>query len=183
MRDFLFYLFSLLSLASALGVILSKNTVNSAMHLILCFLSLAGLFALLEAYFLSVLFVLVYAGAIMVLFLFIIMLLDVDTPDIKQAKPLQKKPICFKALLGLSLASGLVYLLYKTIRNLPYVDVLSAPAPNLPFAFSSSLKAFGALLFTKYLLVVELSGLLLFMVMLGAIVLCKPTANKLKKTL
>jgi NADH-quinone oxidoreductase subunit J len=183
MRDFLFYVCALLSIGSALGVILSKNTVNSAMYLILCFLGLAGLFALLEAYFLAILQVLVYAGAIMVLFLFIIMLLDVDTPRPEETKTLQKKPTLLKGLLGLGLVSGLICFLYKGIRNLPYVDLLSAPAPELPIAFSSTLKALGTLLFTKYLLVLELAGLLLLIVMLGAIALSKPLIEKPKKSL
>lgn len=180
MRDFLFYVFALLILSSALGTILSKNTVNSATYLILCFLGLAGLFALLEAYFLAILQVLVYAGAIMVLFLFIIMLLDVDHPRPEETKTLQKKPLLLKILLALGLVSGLVCLLYKGIRNLPYVDLCSAPSPELPLSFLATLKTFGALLFTKYVLVVELAGLLLLMVMLGAIALSRPCIHKPK---
>lgn len=183
MRDFLFYVCAVLSIGSALGVILSKNTVNSAMYLILCFLGLAGLFGLLEAYFLAILQVLVYAGAIMVLFLFIIMLLDVDTQKPEETKTLEKKSIFFKALLSTSLVSGLLCFLCKGIRNLPYVDLLSAPATDLPVAFPNTLKAFGTLLFTKYLLIVELAGLLLLMVMLGAIAISKPFAHTPKKSL
>ena len=77
MTDVFFYIFSTAALAAGIGVVLSRNTVNGAMFLIGTFLSMAAMFVLLEAYFLAVIQVLVYAGAVMVLFLFIIMLLDV----------------------------------------------------------------------------------------------------------
>ena len=78
MIDLLFYIFSGLMILGALVMILSPNAVNSAMCMIVTLVATAGLFVLLEAYFLAILQVLVYAGAVMVLFLFIIMLLDVD---------------------------------------------------------------------------------------------------------
>lgn len=185
MKDFLFYFFALLSLGSALMIVFSKNTVNGAMAMILCFVGLAGLFALLEAYFLSVLQILVYAGAIMVLFLFIIMLLDVDQPteDLDSPQPegaaKGRSPIKLGAI-GLVLSGALVFALWKSIRNLPYVDLIAAPAPECPFAFSTQIKAFASILFTKYILVVELTGLLLLMVIVGAIALSKPLAHKPK---
>lgn len=178
MKDFLFYFFALLSLGSALMLVFSKNTVNGAISMIVCFIGLAGLFALLEAYFLSVLQILVYAGAIMVLFVFIIMLLDVDSPqeasDQLQSKNKANKHPLFLGMAGGILSGALVVALYKSIRNLPYVDLMSGPSPDSLFAFSTQLKAFASILFTKYILVVELTGLLLLMVIVGAIVLSKP---------
>jgi NADH-quinone oxidoreductase subunit J len=79
MADFLFYIFAALILGSALAVVLNRDAVNAAMFLILAFVGVAGMFVLLEAYFLAVLQILVYAGAVVVLFLFIVMLLNVDT--------------------------------------------------------------------------------------------------------
>ena len=78
MQDYFFYFFCTLALVSALLVVVNRNPVNSAMFMILTLLSIAGMFALPEAYFLAILQVLVYAGALMVLFLFIIMLIDVE---------------------------------------------------------------------------------------------------------
>ncbi len=185
MKDFLFYFFALLSLGSALMIVFSKNTVNGAMAMILCFVGLAGLFALLEAYFLSVLQILVYAGAIMVLFLFIIMLLDVDQPaealdsSQSEARAKGKSPIILGAI-GFVFSGALVFALWKSIRNLPYVDLIAAPSLECPFAFSTQIKSFASILFTKYILVVELTGLLLLMVIVGAIVLSKPLAHKPK---
>lgn len=172
MKDFLFYFFAILSIGSALRIVLCKNTVSCAIAMVLCFLGLAGLFALLEAYFLAVLQILVYAGAIMVLFVFIIMLIGAEEAP-TAATHSSKKPIVL-GFLGLGLAGGLVFALCKSIRNLPYVDLMSAPSPGAPFAFSSQLKAFASILFTKYLLLVELTGVLLLMVIVGAIVLTKP---------
>ena len=81
MIDFLFYLFAAITLLSALFMVLSPNAVNGAMCMIVSFVSTAALFVLLEAYFLAILQVLVYAGAVMVLFLFIIMLLNAESND------------------------------------------------------------------------------------------------------
>lgn len=162
MTDILFYLFASITVVSALLVVVfSRNAVNAAMFLIISFLSMAALFVLLEAYFLAVLQVLVYAGAVVVLFLFIVMLLDV-----KGGKTHSFRPVTAAAsALALALMVGATVLFFSP-KNLPSVE-----AP--PVASGSSLKAYGEQLFTTYLLPMQVTGFLLLVAMIGVIVLSK----------
>jgi NADH-quinone oxidoreductase subunit J len=161
MPDLLFYLFAALTLAAAVGVVASRNAVNAAMSLFLTFAGMAGLFVLLGAYFLAVLQVLVYAGAVVVLFVFIVMLLDVD----KQ----QRKPISI--VTGLAsfvafclMAMGVVWLFAR--------DQFTGPA--LPAeAVGATLKIYGRQLFTTYLLPMQVTGFLLLVAMIGVIVISR----------
>lgn len=120
MLDFLFYLFAALTVMSAFLVTVSRNAVNGAMFMIVSFVGMAAMFVLLEAYFLAALQVLVYAGAIMVLFLFIIMLLDADKG--RSVRP-DRLTIAAAGVGSLLLVCGLVYL---TIGS------GAAPAADLP---------------------------------------------------
>jgi len=160
MEHTLFYLFSALTVGSALAVVLHKNTVNAAVCLLLSLLGVAGIFALLDALLLSVLLILVYAGAVVALFLFIVMLLK---PQTKPNKPYKKISIAAgafgAALLGLGLCS------FVTRGQFP-----TAPAAEV---FHAGLKDYGAMLFTTYLLPVQVVGFLLLIAMLGVIVLSK----------
>ena len=162
MTDFFFYVFAAAALAGALGVVFSRNTVNGAMCLIGTFLSMASLFVLLEAYFLAVIQVLVYAGAVMVLFLFIIMLLDVKESAAKKASIYTWAA----SLIGFGiLVTGVVAIsASESINN---------KAPKMPEASGTSLKAFGYELFTTYLLPMQVTGFLLLIAMIGVIVLSK----------
>lgn len=107
MSDFLFYLFAALTVLSAFLVTVSRNAVNGAMYMIVSLVGMAAMFVLLEAYFLAALQVLVYAGAVMVLFLFIIMLLDADKARSVRADRLT---VAAATIGGLLLLSGLIYL-------------------------------------------------------------------------
>ncbi|MEZ5275312.1 MAG: NADH-quinone oxidoreductase subunit J [Opitutaceae bacterium] len=161
MTDILFYFFAVLAIVCALLVVFSRNAVNAAMFLIVSFLSMAALFVLLGAYFLAVLQVLVYAGAVVVLFLFIIMLLDV-----KGGKRHSFRPVtALASALALALMVGATVLFFSP-RNLP-----SSDAPVV--AAGSSLKAYGEQLFTTYLLPMQVTGFLLLVAMIGVIVLSK----------
>ena len=158
---------------SALGMILNPNAVNSAMCMIVTLVATAGLFVLLEAYFLAILQVLVYAGAVMVLFLFIIMLLDVDKENEASIK---RSPLAFfAALLSFLL---LIILAFNTFMgaSLPLVE-LSPLAESYNqtkgIVFSSDAKSFGYLLFTKYMLPFQIIGFLLLVAMVGVIVISK----------
>ncbi len=162
MTDFFFYLFSTIALASAAAVVLSRNTVNAAMFLIVCFLSMASLFVLLEAYFLAVIQVLVYAGAVVVLFLFIIMLLDVREDAKRKLSP-------FTAGAGLVGFAILVMGIIAVVSS----DSIKATSEVLPEPSGASLKAFGNELFTTYLLPMQVTGFLLLVAMIGVIVLSK----------
>ena len=161
MTDILFYVFAVITVASALLVVLSPNAVNAAMFLIVTFLGMAALFVLLGAYFLAVLQVLVYAGAVVVLFLFIVMLLDVKGGRRRSFRPIT----AVASGLALALMVGVTVVLFSP-KNLPSVE-----APEV--ASGSSLKAFGEQLFTTYLLPMQVTGFLLLTAMIGVIILSK----------
>ena len=180
--DVLFYVFSAISVGGGLAVILSRNPVTAAMFMILSLVGVASLFVLLEAFFLAVLQVLVYAGAVMVLFLFIIMLMDVGPDSGKGAKLSQKRILSgFIALLGVGLLTVLT-LEYSGVATVAtdsadhWQDVTeetSAAGANV--VFSKSVKSFGYGLFTKYMLPLQVAGFLLLAAMVGVIVLSKKT--------
>ncbi len=158
MPDFLFYIFSALTLICGAFVVLSRNPVNSAMFLVLSILSLAGLFVLLHAFFLAAVQVIVYAGAVIILFVFVIMLLDL--------KEEQRRRInAFGAVTGvLSVcAIGCAFWRAFSRSELPV-------AGNVP---DGGAQALGGLLFTHYVLPFEILSLLLLVAMVGVILLSK----------
>ena len=173
--DFLFYAFATLAVGGGLAVVFSRNPVTAAMFMILSLVGVASLFALLEAFVLAVLQVLVYAGAVMVLFLFIIMLLDVG-PDAGKFDKLGKKRLMASA--AALLAVGLM-----TVLTLQYADVAAPPsegwkevsdeasAKGDQIHFSKSVKSFGYGLFTKYMLPLQVAGFLLLAAMVAVIML------------
>ncbi len=160
MANFLFYTFAFLTLASAVLVVVSKNAVNAAMFLLLSLVGLAGLFVLLDAALLAFVLLLVYAGAVVALFLFIIMLLD-TTPG--ALKP-------FKASTMAASALGLALLMLGVLSLNERAHLPSAPAGGLA---NVPLKAYAEQLFTTYLLPVQVVGFLLLIAMLGVMVLSK----------
>lgn len=160
MADFLFYFFAALILGSALMAVLNRDAVNAAMFLILTFVGVAGMFVLLEAYFLAVLQILVYAGAVVVLFLFIIMLLNVDT---RARRPVRVVSALATAVSFALLVTGVLWLFCE--------DRITGPASASVVAPGSGLKIFGEQLFTTYLLPLQVTGFLLLMAMIGVIVL------------
>jgi NADH-quinone oxidoreductase subunit J len=160
MKEILFHAFAVLTLVPALLVATSRNPVNAAINLLISFVGLAALFVLLESYFLAVLQVLVYAGAIVVLFLFIIMLIDVE----KSPQPRLLRYIASLLALALLVTGGYFFV---------YGEV-SGPYPALPEAAPASLsRTFGELLFTQYLLPFQITGFMLLIAMLGVIVISK----------
>lgn len=173
MTDILFYLFSTILLISALFVIFNSNAVNSAMAMIVTLISTAALFVLLESYFIATLQVLVYTGAVMVLFLFIIMLINVD----------KEKEYVFNSFNFSLVARFLgITILFILIINTFSFNFLPSPELNqlnaLPevingFEFSTSAKSFGLVLFTKYMLPFQIIGVLLLIAMIGVIIISK----------
>lgn len=164
MSDVLFHLFAILTVACALGVVFNKNAVNSALCFLLSLVGVAGLFVLLDAFLLAVLMVLVYAGAVVALFLFIIMLLDMQGGD---RKKFTKSTILSSAIAGGLLLTGLVsFARHGQI----------AVAADVPVV-GNSLRAYAEQLFTVYLLPVQIVGFLLLIAMLGVIVLSKKFDN------
>lgn len=170
MADFLFYVFAALTLGSAALVVLSKNAVNCAMFMILSLMGMAALFLLLDAYFLAALQVLVYAGAVMVLFVFILMLLDVSDP----VRHLPSRPVLLTALGGfVILCAGSAALFFLHVDGAPPPAIPPAGGEAHAMSFATSPRAFGYALFTKYLLPLQLAGFLLLVAMVGVIVLSK----------
>lgn len=165
MGTFLFNLVALFTLICALGVVVNKNTVNAAMCLLLCLVGVAGLFVGLEAYLLAFILLLVYAGAIVALFLFIVMLLDTAGGP---RPTLNKLPLVARFL-----AIGLVVAGFASF--VARANLESAVAPVGP-AVGASLKQYSYQLFTTYLLPVQVLGFLLLIAMIGVIVLSKKFA-------
>lgn len=160
--SYLFDFFAIFSVVCALGVVLNKNTVNAAMCLLLSLVGVAVLFACLEAYLLAFLLLLVYAGAIVALFLFIIMLLDARGDERARISPV---PLVARVVaLVLVLAGIASFALHGRIAQ---PDVAAIPAVG------ASLKQYAYQLFTTYLLPVQVMGFLLLVAMLGVIVLSK----------
>ena len=163
MADILFYLFAAITLSTALFVVVSKNAVNSAMFFLLSLMGTAALFVLLDAYLLAVLLVLVYAGAVVALFLFIIMLLDMQGGE---RKPFKRTTLVASTLAAILLGLGVLSFVQHSQLSSAAV---SAEVP----ALGASLKGYAAQLFTTYLLPVQVVGFLLLIAMLGVIVLSK----------
>jgi len=163
MADTLFYLFAALTVFSALAVVFNRNAVAAALCFFVSLCSTGVLFVMLDAYLLAFMLVLVYAGAVVALFLFIIMLLDMQGGS--------RPP--FK--LGSAIASGIAAVLLLVGVGSFYVKGKAATAlPALvDGSFSTDLKIYGAKLFTTYLLPVQVVGFLLLIAMLGVIVLSK----------
>ncbi|PWU04565.1 MAG: hypothetical protein C5B43_04400 [Verrucomicrobia bacterium] len=172
MQTSLFYLFSILTLVGGLCVIISRNAVNSAMYMILAFASTAGLFFLLESFFVGILQILVYAGAVMVLFLFVIMLLDVE----EMAKRRPSWPSLVTSIIGLMILTvGVFYLINMSpeLSELQAPEVLETISAQAPFAYTTSSKSFGYGLFTKYMLPLQVAGFLLLIAIVGIVVVSK----------
>jgi NADH-quinone oxidoreductase subunit J len=164
MSDVLFHIFAILTVAFALGVVFNKNAVNSALCFLMSLVGVAGLFVLLDAFLLAVLMVLVYAGAVVALFLFIVMLLDIQGGD---RKKFTKSTIASSVVAGGLLVTGLV----SFARNAQVAVAADVPVVG------NSLRAYAEELFTVYLLPVQIVGFLLLIAMLGVIVLSKKFDN------
>jgi NADH-quinone oxidoreductase subunit J len=162
---FFFYLFSLLAVASAILVITARNPVHSVLFLILCFFNAAGLFVLLGAEFLAMILVVVYVGAVAVLFLFVVMMLDVDFAELRSGM-LNYLPI--GGVIGLILLVELV-LLFGTWAVPADIGAASS-VTHTPDAVQNT-KALGEIIYTQYVYYFETAGLILLVAMIGAIVL------------
>jgi len=164
--DITFYAFSAVLVAAALLVVLARNPVHSVLWLILSFLSAAGLFVLLGAEFVAMLLIIVYVGAVAVLFLFVVMMLDVDFAELK-AGMAQYMPLALLIGVVLLIQLGLAY---GTWAFSDGIDTrLGNPTPAIDQMHNT--KALGMILYDHYLLVFQLAGLVLLVAMVGAIVL------------
>jgi NADH-quinone oxidoreductase subunit J len=164
MIAFAFYLFALCVLAGGLFTVISRNPVHSVLWLILTFLSAAGLFVLLGAEFVAMLLVIVYVGAVAVLFLFVVMMLDVDFAQLK-AEMARYMPLALLIGVVLLMQLSLAFGVWQTS------DGAMAARDALIPADITNTAALGLLLYDKYFLLFQLSGLILLVAMIGAIVL------------
>jgi NADH-quinone oxidoreductase subunit J len=159
--EILFYAFSAVLVVAAVGVITARNPVYAALFLVLAFLNSAVLWLLMEAEFLAIVLVLVYVGAVMVLFLFVVMMLDVNVAQMREG-------FTRYAPLGLLIAAIVVF----EIASVVYVKSLGfTPDAPAPAAIGSNTRALGELLYTKYLYPFELASVLLLVAIVAAIVL------------
>ena len=161
-----FYLFAFVAVASGVMVISSRNPVHSVLFLILAFFNSAGLFVLMGAEFLAMILVVVYVGAVAVLFLFVVMMLDINFAELRQGF-LQYMPI--GALIGIILLAELLVILGSWIAVPETASVAGAPIP--PPEETSNTLALGRLLYTQYIYFFQAAGLILLVAMVGAIVL------------
>jgi NADH-quinone oxidoreductase subunit J len=164
--DFAFYLFAIVVVVAGLLVVTSKNPVHSVLWLILTFLSSAGLFVLLGAEFVAMLLVIVYVGAVAVLFLFVVMMLDVDFAELK-AEMARYMPLA--ALIGLVLLMQMVMVVGVWTASPEAAGLRHAVTPDM--AEMQNTKALGMILYDKYFIVFQLAGMILLVAMIGAIAL------------
>ena len=159
-----FYLFAGICVASAVMVIVSRNPVHSVLFLILAFVNAAGLFVLMGAEFLAMILVVVYVGAVAVLFLFVIMMLDVDFTELQEG---------FLEYLPIGLVIGGVFMVEPLLVGGSWAinpGVTKAITAAIPTNVSNT-EALGLVLYTKYIYYFQIAGLVLLVAMIGAIVL------------
>ncbi|HWV35779.1 MAG TPA: NADH-quinone oxidoreductase subunit J [Thermomicrobiales bacterium] len=163
-----FFVLSAICLFTALLVVVSENPVHSGLFLVLCFVNVAGLFVLLGAEFLAVLQIIVYSGAVLVLLLFVLMLVDPDKlPSFYAARPLQRY---------VSVLIGLVLLLEvgAAIITRPAVEMIGPDSTAAIQAVGGNVQAIGRVIFSDYALALEMTSLILTVGVVGAVVLGLP---------
>jgi NADH-quinone oxidoreductase subunit J len=161
-----FYVFAATCIGSAFMVIAAKNPVHSVLFLILAFVNAAGLFVLLGAEFLAMILIVVYVGAVAVLFLFVVMMLDVDFAELKQGF-LQYLPV--GALIAGIFVVELLLVVSTWVISPSIPSAITAPIP--PLSTASNTEALGLVLYTRYVYFFQAAGVILLVAMIGAIVL------------
>ncbi|HXW49060.1 MAG TPA: NADH-quinone oxidoreductase subunit J [Xanthobacteraceae bacterium] len=161
-----FYLFAGITVASAVMVIASRNPVHSVLFLILAFVNAAGLFVLLGAEFLAMILIVVYVGAVAVLFLFVVMMLDVDFAELRRGV-LSYLPV--GSLIGAVLLAELLIVVGAWVIGPEAAKAIASPIP--PSAEIPNTQALGLVLYTRYVYFFQAAGIILLVAMIGAIVL------------
>tara|TARA_Y100001970_G_scaffold170698_1_gene208618 strand:+ start:997 stop:1581 length:585 start_codon:yes stop_codon:yes gene_type:complete len=160
---------------SSLMVISSKNPVHSVLFLILCFVNSAGLFVLLGAEFLAMILVVVYVGAVAVLFLFVVMMLEINFIKMREGF-LQYLPLGIILGIVLIIELGLLFL-SESFSKMSLVEISNQPI----ISSNENTKLIGELLYTKYFYLFQISGIILLVAMIGSITLTLRDRGKLKK--
>ena len=169
-----FYLFAGITVAAAVMVISARNPVHSVLFLILAFFNSAGLFVLLGAEFLAMILVVVYVGAVAVLFMFVVMMLDIGVAELREGF-LQYLPL--GGIVGLILLLELGFVVAGFVISPEVSERFSAPAPT----GIANTEAIGQLLYTKYVYFFQTAGMILLVAMIGAIVLTHRSREGVKK--
>ncbi|OUS22056.1 NADH-quinone oxidoreductase subunit J [Litorivita pollutaquae] len=159
-----FYLFAICAVLGGLFTVISRNPVHSVLWLILTFLSAAGLFVLMGAEFVAMLLIIVYVGAVAVLFLFVVMMLDVDFAELRAGMS-QYMPLALLIGVVILMQFGMAFGVWESAEGAQAARGAVAPTDV------ENTAALGALLYDKYFLLFQLSGLILLVAMIGAIVL------------
>jgi NADH-quinone oxidoreductase subunit J len=170
--EILFYLFATVLVLAAVGVIASRNPVYSALYLVLAFVQSAALWLLIEAEFLAVVLVLVYVGAVMVLFLFVVMMLDINIEEMRQGFT---RYLWLGAAVALGVIAEIGYVLLLRAEGLEF---LSVPEPS-PADYSNATEL-GAALFTEHIYAFEIAGMILLLAIVAAISLTMRKREGLK---
>ncbi|WP_238367093.1 NADH-quinone oxidoreductase subunit J [Mesobacterium pallidum] len=176
MTVFAFYMFALGVIAGGLFTVISRNPVHSVLWLILAFLSSAGLFVLLGAEFVAMLLVIVYVGAVAVLFLFVVMMLDIDFAQLK-AEMARYLPLALLIAVVILMEFSMAFGVWTTAEGVEVAQGIDQIAP--PVAPNTAL--LGEVLYDKYFLLFQLSGLILLVAMIGAIVLTMRHRKDIKR--
>ncbi|MEE2662433.1 MAG: NADH-quinone oxidoreductase subunit J [Pseudomonadota bacterium] len=171
-----FYAFAAITIAAGVMVISARNPVHSVLFLILAFFNAAGLFVLLGAEFIAMILVIVYVGAVAVLFLFVVMMLDINFVELRQGF-LQYLPI--GALIGLVLLVELVFILGSWVIAADPASRIALPTPAI--TDTTNTHAIGQVLYTDYIYLFQVAGLVLLVAMIGAIVLTLRSREGVKR--
>jgi NADH-quinone oxidoreductase subunit J len=158
-----FYVLAAILVFAATRVITVRNPVHAALHLVLAFFTCAGLWLLLEAEFLAITLVLVYVGAVMVLFLFVVMMLDINTAPLREGF-IRYLPV------GLTVAALMILEMYLVLRS-KYFDAETMPAPARRAADYSNTRELGSVLYTDYVYAFEIAAVILVVAIIAAIAL------------
>ncbi|PZA12106.1 NADH-quinone oxidoreductase subunit J [Rhodopseudomonas palustris] len=169
-----FYLYAGVAIAAAVMVVVARNPVHSALFLILVFVNAAGMFVLMGAEFLAMILIVVYVGAVAVLFLFVIMMLDVDYSQLREGF-LEYLP--FGLLIGFIFLAELLLLAGGWVISPTVTKTVTAPIP----AGVSNTEALGLVLYTRYIHYFQVSGMILLVAMVGAIVLTLRHKQRVKR--
>ena len=162
----MFYLFAAVAVASGVMVVSARNPVHSVLFLILAFFNAAGLFVLMGAEFLAMILVIVYVGAVAVLFLFVVMMLDIDFAQLRTGA-MRYLPVGL--LVGIILFAELALIFGSWVIAPGVASFAAAPTPNV--SAISNTRALGDLLYTRYIFAFQAAGMILLVAMIGAIVL------------
>jgi NADH-quinone oxidoreductase subunit J len=171
-----FYLFAGITVASAVMVVTSRNPVHSVLFLILAFVNAAGLFVLMGAEFLAMILIVVYVGAVAVLFLFVVMMLDVDFAELRQGF-LNYLPV--GALVGAVLLAELLVVVGAWAIGPHVAKAITSPIP-MPSDINNT-QALGLVLYTRYVYFFQAAGVILLVAMVGAIVLTLQHKPKVRR--